>query len=159
MKYKYMTEVYRTHFKTTHNVRKYGQKNWTNTTINMDLWPLDLCMLASHCMPFKHPQDVKKVEKQTNIKNNPDVTSGDAPVSNSTHINLQVAVVSQQPLLHLDQINRMVIQSQQTHTALEHLVGVPTLQTGPLNRTTCGGKDMAWNNFEAASWLFSWLHI
>lgn len=68
-------------------------------------------MLALHCMPFKHVQDVKKAEK-TNIKNNPDVTFGDAPVSNSAHINLKVAVVSQQPFLHLDQIDRMVIQSQ-----------------------------------------------
>lgn len=68
-------------------------------------------MQALHRLPFKHLQDVKKAGK-TIIKNNPDVSSGDSPVSNSTHINLKVAVVSQQPILHLDQIDRMVIQSQ-----------------------------------------------
>lgn len=75
-------------------------------------------------------------------RNNSDVTSGDKPVNDSAHINLQVTVVSQQPLLYLDQVDRLVIQSQQTHTALKHCEGVPTLQTVVPNWATWGGKHI-----------------
>lgn len=74
-------------------------------TFKTACWPYTACHSNTCRMS-------KKQKNQTNIKNNPDVTFGDAPVSNSAHINLKVAVVSQQPFLHLDQIDRMVIQSQ-----------------------------------------------
>lgn len=82
------------------------------------------------------------VNNNSSNRNNSDVTSGDKPVNDSAHINLQVTVVSQQPLLYLDQVDRLVIQSQQTHTALKHCEGVPTLQTVILNRASWGGKHI-----------------
>lgn len=90
--------------------------------------------MAQHCITFTPAGCV--ASNSSNKNNNSDVTSGDKPVDDSAHINLQVAVVSQQPSLHLDQVDRLVIQSQQTHTALKPSEGVPTLQTALLNRTT-----------------------
>lgn len=43
------------------------------------------------------------------------------PVDYATHVHLQVAVISQHPLLHLDQINRCVVEGEETHAALEGL--------------------------------------
>ena len=57
------------------------------------------------------------------------------PVRDATHVDLQVAVVTQQPLLHLDQIHRSVVQSQEAHAPLEDGEGVVTVLTAPLCRT------------------------
>lgn len=46
-------------------------------------------------------------------------TPGNQPVCDAAHINQQAAVVSQQPLLHLDEVDSLVIEIQQAHAALE----------------------------------------
>ena len=50
-----------------------------------------------------------------------------SPVRDATHVDLQVAVVSQQPLLHLDQIHGSVVQSQEAHASLEYVERVVTV--------------------------------
>lgn len=42
-----------------------------------------------------------------------------SPVQDPTHVHLQVAEVSQQLLLHQDQIHAPVLQRQETHAALK----------------------------------------
>ena len=58
-----------------------------------------------------------------------------SPVRDATHVDLQVAVVSQQPLLHLDQIHGSALQSQESHAPLEDVPGVVTVLSGLLRRT------------------------
>lgn len=63
-------------------------------------------------------------------------TFRDLPVNDATHVNLQMAVVSQQPLLHFDQVNSLVIQSQETHTSLKCVEGVLALLSALPSGTT-----------------------
>lgn len=58
------------------------------------------------------------------------------PVNDSTHVDLQVAEGSQLLLLHQDQVDNLVVQSQQTHAALEDIKGVPALPVISFSGTT-----------------------
>lgn len=76
-------------------------------------------------------------------QNQPQVSGGgvwSSPVHDAAHVNLQVAVVSQQPLLHLDQVHRSVVQSQEAHTALEEVKGVVTVLATVLCWTALMGE-------------------
>lgn len=52
-----------------------------------------------------------------------------------------MTVVSHQPLLHLDQVHRSAVHSQQTHAALECFERVHTLQVIPFSRATSRRED------------------
>lgn len=58
------------------------------------------------------------------------------PVNDATHVDLQLAVVSQQSLLHHDQVNCLVVHSEETHAALEGVKRVSTFLTVVFRRTT-----------------------
>ena len=58
------------------------------------------------------------------------------PVDNSTHVNLQVAEGSQLLLLYQDQVDTLVVHSQQAHAALEDVKGVPAVPLVSFSGTT-----------------------
>ena len=62
------------------------------------------------------------------------------PVNNATHIDLQVAVISQQPLLHLDEVHRLVLHAEETHAALKDVEGIFTFLTVFVSGTAWTGK-------------------
>lgn len=64
------------------------------------------------------------------------MTAENPPVCDAAHINQQVAVVSQQPLLHLVEVDSLVIEIQQAHAALEGRERVLTGNTAVLAGTT-----------------------
>lgn len=72
---------------------------------------------------------IYKVSKQKHFLRN-------WPVNDSTHVDLQVAVVSHLLFLHLHQVHFLVVHSKQTHAALEDSEGVPALVTVVFSRTT-----------------------
>lgn len=49
------------------------------------------------------------------------------PVDDATGVNLHVSKISQQPLLHLDQVHRSAVGGQLTHAAQEAAEGVGAL--------------------------------
>ena len=59
------------------------------------------------------------------------------PVDDSTHVDLEIAVVSYQHLLYLDEIHSIVIHMDVSHTALEHVEGVSALLVILTVRATC----------------------
>lgn len=56
----------------------------------------------------------------------------DKPVNNSTHIDLQGAIVSQEPLLYHEKVDRLLIQGELTHAALKSSEMAPTLHNALL---------------------------
>ena len=60
---------------------------------------------------------------------------GNWPVDDSTHVDLQVAEGSQLLLLHHDQVHVLVVQSQETHAALEDVEGVSAFLPFVFSRT------------------------
>lgn len=62
------------------------------------------------------------------------------PVNDATHVDLQLAVVSQQPLLHRNQVHRLVVEAQEAHAALKDVEGIFTLLTVVFSWTTWAGR-------------------
>lgn len=62
------------------------------------------------------------------------------PVNDATHVDLQVAVISQQSLLHHNQVHWLVLQAEETHAALKDVEGIFTFLTVLFSRTTWTGK-------------------
>lgn len=58
------------------------------------------------------------------------------PVSDATHVNLQLAVISQQSLLHRHKVDRLSADAEEPHAALEHAKGVSAGLGFTFRRTT-----------------------
>lgn len=67
------------------------------------------------------------------------------PVDDATHVDLQVAVISQQSLLHHKQVHRLVVHTQQTHAALKDVEGIFTPPTVVVGRTTWTGTESSYS--------------